>query len=280
MRYTQLVHRTHAWAGTEKKQVEKNSLHDLIDSYSSESFVYGTGGKSAEPGSLPSVCDSIFAQILEKLLSGQGNKFDDDAAGQGGLEILLENSKEAILLLSIDGNVVEANPTFCESYGWSREALKGRRLATLIPEELAPAIEERLVRLGDPTATGATAPESLSFQARTSRGDSVAVECLLAPIRLGDQRAVISAFYADSVDRGLIRQLRQSNDHYLALSETISEAIFRLDSDFNIIFANSGVRNTFGFEREELDHEEILHALPGGGVLPPLRGVPQVFHRR
>ncbi len=100
------------------------------------------------------------------------------------------------------------------------------------------------------------------------------------PVWAGGERRIIAVLRDFPVDRDHIEQLKESNDHYLALSETITEAIFRLDEDFNIIFVNPGVKNTFGFEREELVKTQILRALPGGSLREVQERVQEVFPRR
>ena len=78
------------------------------------------------------------------------------------------------------------------------------------------------------------------------------MDCLLSSIQLPTQIAVIALIRDLSFDHALFEQLKETREHYVALSETITEAIFRIDDEFSIIFANSGVKNTFGYEREEV----------------------------
>jgi diguanylate cyclase (GGDEF)-like protein/PAS domain S-box-containing protein len=78
----------------------------------------------------------------------------------------------------------------------------------------------------------------------------------------GESRRVLAVIRDLSVDKELLDQLMESKDHYTALTETITEAIFRIDSDFRILFANSGVKNTFGYDREELIGHNLARLFP------------------
>jgi diguanylate cyclase (GGDEF)-like protein/PAS domain S-box-containing protein len=60
----------------------------------------------------------------------------------------------------------------------------------------------------------------------------------------------------------LLAQLEQLEQHYNVLTETVSEAIIRIDETFKIVFANSAVRHTFGYEKEELLGESFRILLP------------------
>ncbi|MBL8967529.1 MAG: EAL domain-containing protein, partial [Spirochaetaceae bacterium] len=64
--------------------------------------------------------------------------------------------------------------------------------------------------------------------------------------------AVIALIRDLSFDHALVQQLKESKEHYAALSETITEAMLRMDDGFTIIFANTGVQSTFGWDRAEL----------------------------
>ncbi len=188
------------------------------------------------------------------MLAGRGVKLGDEPEGNGSLEILLENSIDPILLLTPAGVVVEANPAFCQAYGWLPDELAGSSLLSIIPQELWPGFSEKLVGFRDRehTAPAEFSNDYLEFKAKAKNGSLLSAECLLSPVWAGGERRIIAVLRDLPADKVLIEQLKESNDHYLALSETITEAIFRLDEDFNIIFVNSGVKNTFGFEREEL----------------------------
>jgi diguanylate cyclase (GGDEF)-like protein/PAS domain S-box-containing protein len=234
--------------------MERSGVKDLLSTMTGGETPTGEASNPGDNGNTPKIGESIFSQLLQRLLAGRGVKLSDEAEGSGSLEILLENSLDAVLLLDQAGVVIEANPAFCQVYGWSRSELAGSSILSLVPEESWPSFTEKLVGFSnrDPDAPLEGEDNYLDFKARAKNGELRAAECLLSPFWAGGERRILAVFRELPKHTILIEQLKESKDHYLALSETITEAILRLDENFNIIFANSGVKNTFGFDRDEL----------------------------
>ena len=234
--------------------MERQGVKDLLKTIADEESPANDNAASADDGLVSKTGESIFSQLLQRLLAGRGVRLGDEIEGNGSLEILLENSIDAILLLTPAGVVIAANPAFCQAYGWAPEELVGASLLSIVPEEFWPGLSEKLVGFGtrDLESPAELANDYLEFKARAKDGTVLSAECLLSPVWAGGERRIIAVLRDIPVDKILMEQLKESKDHYLALSETITEAIFRLDEDFNIIFVNSGVKNTFGFERDEL----------------------------
>jgi diguanylate cyclase (GGDEF)-like protein/PAS domain S-box-containing protein len=234
--------------------MERSGVRDLLKAMTDEELEIGEDSPSIKVVPASKMSESIFSQLLQRLLAGRGVKLGDEAEGRGSLEILLENSPDAILLLTSVGVIIEANPAFCQAYGWTRPELAGSSLLSLVPEEYWPSFSEKLVAFGsrDQNKPAEFNNDYLDFKAKAKNGSILSAECLLSPIWAGGERRIIAVLRDIPMDRVLIEQLKETQDHYLALSETITEAIFRLDEEFTIIFVNSGVKNTFGFEREDL----------------------------
>jgi two-component system CheB/CheR fusion protein len=89
----------------------------------------------------------------------------------------------------------------------------------------------------------------LVFRLRRADGTRRSVEMVTAHRRNGSVLAVLRPV---SVTTDLVEKLRESRNNYDALSETITEAILRLDEDLRIVFANSAVKTTFGYAPDEL----------------------------
>jgi diguanylate cyclase (GGDEF)-like protein/PAS domain S-box-containing protein len=208
--------------------------------------------------------ESIFSQILQRLLTGREVRLGEGVEGEDSLEILLENSADAILLLARDGTVLEVNPAFSRSYGWLPKDLVGRSVLSIIPETFTEEFRTKLEKFTpDYSRSGEAHIDDLqSFHATTKSGDILSADCFLSPIRSGGEIRLVVVLRDGPIGRELIQQLRESNDHFLALSETITEAIFRLDENFTILFANSGVKNTFGFDRSELINRSFASLFP------------------
>ena len=62
--------------------------------------------------------------------------------------------------------------------------------------------------------------------------------------------------------RNIYEELLASRESYLALSETTTDAILQLDESLEIQFANAAVQSVFGYDREELMHENFKMLFP------------------
>jgi diguanylate cyclase (GGDEF)-like protein/PAS domain S-box-containing protein len=220
------------------------------------SSVQGGGTSSQGDADSPSnVGESIFSQLLERILQGYALKLEyESEESDASLEILLDGVSDSVLIMSPTGRIVEANQAFYLTFGYDKGELIGKPIFELLPEEYRGAFHTRLAEFsmrGD-TPHAATAEDILAFRGKRHDGTVVSMDCLLSAIQLRGEPAVIALIRDLSFDHALFLQLKETREHYVALSETITEAIFRLDDQFTIIFANSGIKNTFGWEREEV----------------------------
>jgi diguanylate cyclase (GGDEF)-like protein/PAS domain S-box-containing protein len=211
-----------------------------------------SGIEDLQPDSRPS--ESIFSQLLERIVQGYSIRLETGPEEEASLEILLDGVSDSVLIVSTSGAIIDANQSFFRTFGYSRGQLLGTPIFSLLPESYRPAFREKLVAFTESAMEPRPASQDdiLAFRGLRKDGTVLSMDCLLSGIRLGDDPAVLALIRDLSFDHVLFEQLKESKDHYVALSETITEAIFRLDEDFTIIFANSGVKNTFGFEREEV----------------------------
>jgi diguanylate cyclase (GGDEF)-like protein/PAS domain S-box-containing protein len=244
--------------------MERGSVNDLLKTITEAEPPGADDGAEAGAPSGQQNGDSIFSQLLLRLIAGRGLKLRDDAEDSGSLEILLENSQDPILLMTSSGIIVETNPAFSQAYGWSREELIDRSLLSLAPEECWSVFSTKMFDVGNRAQLPLeeSANDFFDFKLRSKAGSIVPSECMISQIWSGSERRIIAVVRNVSPEKALLEQLKETKDHYLALSETITEAIFRLNQDFTIIFVNSGVKNTFGFEREELINRNFSMLFP------------------
>ncbi|OHD22245.1 MAG: hypothetical protein A2Y38_21495 [Spirochaetes bacterium GWB1_59_5] len=199
--------------------------------------------------------ESIFSQLLERILQGYALKLEDECEeSDASLEILLDGVSDSVLIMSPAGVIIEANQSFFTTFGYDRAELIAAPVFDLLPEEYRGTFHARLAEFAVTNATPHAAAEDdiLAFRGQRHDGSIVSMDCLLSAIQLRGQPAVIALIRDLSFDHALFQQLKETREHYVALSETITEAIFRLDDDFKIIFANSGIKNTFGWDRDEV----------------------------
>ena len=244
-----------------KQQLDMHSLLESIESSAPETIpeniagLFGVAPPQAEADSSPNIGESIFSQLLERILQGYALKLEDESEeSDASLEILLDGVSDSVLIMSPTGKIAEANQAFYLTFGYDRGELIGSPIFELLPDEYRGAFHTHLAEFsmrGD-SPHAARAEDILAFRGKRRDGTVVSMDCLLSAIQLRGEPAVIALIRDLSFDHALFLQLKETREHYVALSETITEAIFRLDDQFTIIFANSGIKNTFGWERAEV----------------------------
>lgn len=213
-----------------------------------------------EPGSRHG--DSLFSQVLDRIVKGRRIDLSADADGETSLDILLENSSVPLAALTMEGLVVKANPSFASTFGYSEHELEGSSMLGLLPPGYRPAFFEGLRLLASDESAESSASEILAFRGIRRDGVQLSMDCRLAIIEGGQAPRALAVIRDLSVNKEVIEELRQSKEEYVALTETITEAILRIDSEFKILFANSGVKQTFGYDREELVGGTLVRLFP------------------
>ncbi len=255
MQKSQGLHELLASIGNSQTEGASDSLSNMFDNVSSTSShdlsteTTSHTGQASDPG------ESIFSQLLERLLQGYALKLEGEAEeADASLEILLDGVSDSVIIMTSAGAIIEANQAFFVTFGYERTEMLGTPIYNLLPEGYRGAFHEKLAEFAINGAIPHHAKPSdvLAFRGQRSDGTIVSMDCLLSSIQLPTQMAVIALIRDLSFDHALFEQLKETREHYVALSETITEAIFRIDDEFSIIFANSGVKNTFGWEREEV----------------------------
>lgn len=216
------------------------------------------------PISATGISESIFPQVIGRIIQGHTINLGDGPDGNLSLEILLENCKDAVLLLEAGGEITEANPVFCSTFGYARGELVGSSILALAPESDRGPLLDKLGQFASVASDDrpARADDDVAFRGLTKGGAVIARHCLISLLYAGSIRRIMAIFRDRFLDEERFEELKDRQDQYLALAETINEAIFRLDERFTILFANAGVKNVFGFEREELVGEPILRLFP------------------
>jgi PAS domain S-box-containing protein len=90
---------------------------------------------------------------LQDELTSVKNQLDQARAREATLNNLIDNAKDAILTLSVEGTVLSVNRGAEEMLGWTRQEMVGRPLNNLLSLSSVPRLEEHLAQiLSIPTA--------------------------------------------------------------------------------------------------------------------------------
>lgn len=195
--------------------------------------------------------DSLFSEALMSLLRtcrSPGGELDSD------FQILFDGSPDMLLVLSPDGAFRDANPSFLTASGYDIRQLRGLSVFEILEAGYRDGFREKLEAIDRARNTpGEALPrEIFTFRGLKPDGTTASMECLLVPAKIQGRSVVLAAIRNLTLERRLLEELRESEEQYAALSETISEAIFRIDEGLGILFANSGALSTFGYSRDEL----------------------------
>lgn len=135
----------------------------------------------------------------------------------------------------------------------------GTTFTSLVTVQYKRAVSEYLDSLADPVARDITHTDGVLVVRLVGNSTSRSIEVIGAPLEAG---AIVVAIRDLTANHELQERLQEISDNYDALSETINEAIVRINQEMTIVFANSAVRTTFGYEPADLIGEPFSRLFP------------------
>ncbi len=165
--------------------------------------------------------------------------------------MLLDAAPDAMLIVSLDGEIVVANPTAEKLFRYSEDRLIGRSVESLVPESRRELHQHnRAAYARDPQVRSMGA--GLELFALRSDGREIPVDISLSPLNT-EQGAFILAAIRDVTERRRAQDaLRKSESEYRALFENANDSIMIFELEAEIILdANSKACEIYGFTRDE-----------------------------
>jgi diguanylate cyclase (GGDEF)-like protein/PAS domain S-box-containing protein len=163
---------------------------------------------------------------------------------------ILENIEDGYAELDLHGNFIFFNEALCKIQGYPREELIKKTYRDLMDEENAKKIFARYNKV---YTTGESEKE-VPYEIITKSGLRKHLETSITPMK--DASGRIFAF------RGIVRDvterkqaeevLRQSEEKYRTIIETIQDGYFETDLTGKFTFVNDAECNNLGYTREEL----------------------------
>lgn len=168
------------------------------------------------------------------------------------LQAILDNVKDAIVTVDVDGHIETFNPTGERIFGYSPPEVLGRTLDFLLPELERSPVEflERCAAKIDDTHVDLAAHQAWGL---TRDGTRVAVELAVSKARLNGRDGYIVSL-RDVTERHLAEQsMRESEARYRTLVEHAPEAILVFDVDRGkFVDVNENACRFFKMERATL----------------------------
>ncbi|HZW12556.1 MAG TPA: EAL domain-containing protein [Noviherbaspirillum sp.] len=155
------------------------------------------------------------------------------------------------------GNILDANEAFCEITGYSRQVLLSGAIKStaLTPPENRPADLQLLDEL---KRTGSVMP----YEKEIMRADGTRATVMMGGTFFDGSQERGIAFVLDHRKR--LGSLPENEEHYRKAAEAALDAIFILDAQGVITYANPSVEKTFGYAPAELVGKDLTALMPRG----------------
>ena len=173
---------------------------------------------------------------------------------EGRFGRLLEAAPDAMALVSREGYIVLVNSQLEHLFGWSREALLGQPIETLVPERLREAHpRHRAAYAAEPRPRPMGA--SLDLLARRADGSEFPVEISLSPMETEEGPVTIAAVRDITARRNVEARFR-------GLLEAAPDPMVIVGGDGRIALVNSRAEQVFGYGRAELLGQPVEILVP------------------
>ena len=208
--------------------------------------------------------ESLFDTLLQNIIKGNHARAGLGLDGARPRDFL-HYAGDIAVELTVSGVILYANPAFASTFGYAPPEAEGTSFIDMVDPPYRPPLVSRLETF-EATDDGRvyTADDLILLRARHQDGSHLSLEATITFYRIEDTPRLVLVIRDLSAHNSLLEELRESKDNYDALSETITEAILRLDERLQIVFANSAVRQTFGHAPRELRGKPFSVLFPPG----------------
>ncbi|UOQ94367.1 PAS domain S-box protein [Halobacillus shinanisalinarum] len=172
---------------------------------------------------------------------------------------LLKNTADAILIVELDGKVLETNPAFEKLYGFTKEELKKERFP-FVPFSLKSEADELIEK-----AVRKKHISAYETKRRHKNGDWVDVSVTVSPIYGNDGTVIgVSSIIRNISEQKIMNQkLKAGRSRYQSLFEFNPHPIVTLTLRGTITKANPAVLQMLNLKEDELLHSSITKWVHG-----------------
>ncbi len=177
---------------------------------------------------------------------------------------LLDQADDSVAIFSADGGFKWINTAWADQFGFSLQELESQNFTSILMPEYQALAEHKLKESVQSFTSSVlkTKVAPIVLRCRNGFGEQHSIECVFHTYWCDGNITLIALMRDVTYHQGMVSRLRQLERQYNVLTETVNEAIIRIDEDFNIVFANSAVKRTFGYTREELLNESFSRLFP------------------
>ncbi len=158
---------------------------------------------------------------------------------------IFDSSPDAVLIVhGITGEIIDANKTLCTTLGYDIKYLLGKHFNTLFyhKNDLSKAELLRKITVGDAV-----------FNTNCKAADDT-----ISPMELmarmipwvGGQAIIVTL--RDASERRKIEAMQESRQVFIALGDSVKDAILMMDNEGRVSYMNKSARAMFGYSNEEI----------------------------
>ncbi|OZI10523.1 hypothetical protein CEW92_16395 [Bacillaceae bacterium SAS-127] len=176
-----------------------------------------------------------------------------------------ENTDDAVDLIDLEGNVIAVNRAFEKIFGWTNEEVKGQKLP-IIPDAFYSEFQQIRTRV-------LAGQKMVNYEAMRLHkdGSMIPVSITASPIR--NEAGEIVAFSGISRDNSLLveaqrelinqkKELKKANERLENILQSIIEAFFFVDDQWDIVYVNDVLANMWKKNQEELVGKNLWDTFP------------------
>ncbi len=197
-----------------------------------------------------------FRDITERLRAEQDLKDSQEMFRAIGYA-----ARDAIIMIDNEGKIAYWSRAGEEMFGYREEDVLGRRLHRfLAPDRYLKGFMQAFDAF-QLTGEGDAVGRTIELAACHRDGSEIPVELSLASVRLKEQWHAVGIMRDISERKKTEEALRQSEEKYRLLTESISETIWTMDLNYNFTYVSPTSRHILGWTAKEimaLNLEEII----------------------
>ncbi len=205
-----------------------------------------------------SLFDGMFQSIIQNL------DIISSSEEEASFNLILENTSDAVIELDDENTIIHVNSACLSIFDYREFELVGKSIYDIIITSYHKSFDEKSSKLAIINSNEHEIKKSDIdvFRGITKNGKVKSFESFSTSIMRDSKKIKLVIIRDLTYNKSLMDELKESKNNYDALSETIAEVIIRIDEKYKIIFANSAVKQVFGYEREELINKDFKILFP------------------
>jgi len=186
-------------------------------------------------------------------------------------------ARDAIVMIDNDGRVAYWSRAGEDMLGYRPEDVLGRRMHRMLaPERFLPDVAKAF-DVFQQTGEGAVVGRTIELAARHRDGREIPVELSLASVRLKGRWHAVGIMRDISARQKIEKALRESEEKYRLLTESITETIWTMDMEQHFTYVSPTCIDIQGWTAEEIMGMRVDQIMPAGEAEKVLAAFAQVM---